>query len=363
MPNIFITGGTGFLGWNIVRLLLEDNSNNIFILAREKGDASAFSRIDALLKGAYKPDDALALKKRIHIIDGDITEDNLGIGPAELKEFTGKIDTIYHSAALCEFGVPYKKIRKINVDGTKNVLDFALDCRPEQFNHISTAAVVGRKGGKFYEADLDIGQEFNNTYEQTKFEAEKLIEEYRNKGLNISIFRPSVITGDSRTGEVTNFQMLYQPLHIFSLELYSEVPADPDVDFNLVPVDYVAKAIYMISSKAKDNNKAYHLLNSDWITFDVFLDSAARFFGFKKPRLIPVSKFDMAKLRGFSYKLLEQYIPYMNHEKVIFDTGNSQNALNGDEFRWPKTDESFLETLFRFCDESGYIKARTGVLR
>ncbi|PIP68073.1 MAG: hypothetical protein CO035_01900 [Candidatus Omnitrophica bacterium CG_4_9_14_0_2_um_filter_42_8] len=359
MENIFITGGTGFLGWDIAKNLLEDKNSRLYFLAREKSGLTAENRIIGLVKKDYGAGKAGDILDRVELIEGDITAPGLRIEKKLLGKLCKEIDVIYHSAALCEFGVTWDKIKIINVDGTKNVLEFAKKCiNLRNFNHISTVALAGNFSGVFYENYLDKNQRFNNTYERSKFEAEKLVRAYEKEGLKVSIFRPGIITGNYTTGYTTNFQMFYQFLHILSLELFDELPVNKDVKYGFSPVDYVAKAIGLIPYDV-ESGKIYHITNPNTISFNSFLDNASRYFGFKKPVLIPKDKYDYNKLSGFRKKLIDFYLPYMIHEKIDFDISNFSSAVNGSLFRWPKIDEEFLTNLFKFCDKIGYIKRKT----
>lgn len=364
MANIFITGGTGLLGWDIVKELLKKKDARLYLLARGRKGESARDRIKGLIKKSYQSAEKKAVSHRIEVIEGDISEKELGVAISRMNKLCKEIDTIYHSAALCEFGVPWERIKKINVYGTKNMLDFATRCRDsgqfKSFNYISTVAVIGTAGGVFHEDDLDIGQAFNNTYERSKFEAEKLIEKYRNKGLIISIYRPSIITGDSKTGETSAFQMLYQPLHVFSLGIFDEIPANRLAKYNLVPVDYVAKAVCLLSRGDNKGNKNYHLTNPNTVTLNSLLDTASSYFGFKKPKIIPEQKYDFKNLQGFRKKVIEPYIPYFSHKEVIFDTVNFNSAISAKSFSWPVMDKNILLRLFKYCADVGYIKKYKG---
>ncbi len=362
MKNIFITGATGFLGWDIVKNLLEKQDSMLYLLVRGKSDIGAKERITKLINKSYDKAKREGISERIKVVHGDTTKKDMGIKKSILDNLRKEIEAIYHCAALCEFGMPLEPIRKINVLGTRNVLDFALQCNEgnqfDCFHHISTVAVVGKFGGIFYEDSLDVGQGFNNTYEETKFEAEKLIGEYRHKGLSISIYRPSIITGDSKTGEVSNFQMFYQPLHIFSLGIFDEIPADRTLGYNLVPVDYVAQAIYLISSEKENNNRNYHLTNPNTIALDFLLEMASSYFGFQKPKLTLQQKFHFEDLKGFRRKVIDPYLPYFNHRTVVFDAENFDAAINGKDFRWPVIDKDLLLRLFKYCADAKYIRRR-----
>lgn len=358
MTNIFITGGTGLLGWDIVKELLKKKDTRLYLLARGRKGKSGQDRINGLIKKSYKGTERKAVSRRIQVIEGDITEKRLGIAMSCMNKLCKEIDTIYHSAALCEFGIPWERIKKINVYGTKNVLDFAMKCKKngqfKSLNYISTVGVAGKAKGIFYEDDLDVDQAFNNTYERSKFEAEKLVEKYRKKGLIVSVYRPSIITGDSKTGETSAFQTLYQPMHIFSLGIFDKIPANKLSEYNLVPVDYVAKAVCLLSSNG--SNKNYHLTNPNIITLDFLLDTASSYFGFKKPKLILEKKFNFVKLAGFKKRLIASFLPYFNYTEKVFDTVNFDKAMEDKFFLWPVINKKLLIRLFKYCADAKYIQ-------
>jgi nucleoside-diphosphate-sugar epimerase len=255
---------------------------------------------------------------------------------------------------------PWEALQTTNIEGTRNLLDFGMACMGraafQGVCHISTFAVAGTATGTFFEKSLDVGQKFNNDYERSKFEGEKLVATYREKGLPVSVFRPSIIVGNSKTGETRSFETLYKPLHFLSLGLYDQIPANPLTKFNLVPVDSTAEAIYKIVDQAGIANRTYHIVNRHEIDVQFLIQVASGVFGFKEPALIPAIQFDHSQLQGFRRKLLFPYLPYLNRDDTLWDSTEVQGALKNTSFEWPVMDEAMLEKLFRYCIAVGYIK-------
>lgn len=363
--TVFLTGGTGLLGSYILRKLLYHKNHTIgkiIVLCRGKTQKEAQRRVQQPLWGQLPLRQKRGLMSLLEVVRGDITQENLGLSKSVYKRLVKNITLVYHSAAICEFGIPLSVIRKSNVIGTKSVLDLALAAKKNGklkcVHHISTVAVSGDRTGIFYEKDLDLGQGFNNTYEQSKFEAEKVVEKYRKLGLPVAIYRPSIIVGDSKTGYTNNFKMLYQPLHLLCMEFYKALPARRNTLFSFVPVDYTAEAIVRISLDTKlKPNSTYHITNSNEISFGSFLDAASRHFKFCKPALIPYEDFSFKNYSPLQLDLIRPFLPYFNY-KQRFSAKNSKVALSKTKFQWPKIDEAFLKKLFKFCVESGFIRKK-----
>jgi len=348
------------LGRYLLREILSDEDIIATVLVRSKRGLNASQRFESVLKylygGKYK-----TMSSRVRVIEGEVDSPMLGLDSKTKQTLAKEIDEIYHSAAIAEFRIPLDIIRKSNVEGTKNLLEFALECkktgRLRRANHISTSYVAGICAGTFRESDLDIGQGFNNTYEQSKFEAELLANEYRKKGLEINIFRPSILIGESSTGKTNNFKMFYQPLHFFNYEIFDAIPANRDAKENLISVDVVTKQIWLIANMKDSVNKTFHIVNPSPITAGHFIDIASDFFGFHKPEFVPVENFDMRKLSNVQRLLIEPFIPYFNYN-ISFDRSNTDKWLNKISYECPIVDDETLIRLFKFCAESGYIKPK-----
>jgi len=367
MANIFITGATGFLGSLLIDEILSNTKDTVHALVRDKGVTPGRRRLISLLedlRGGKKLGEKT--KNRIKTYTGNITHNNLGLAAEAFKELAGNIDMMYHTAAATSLNSPLAKVRKANVEGTKNLLDFAALCaqkgRLKKVNHVSTAYVAGTKRCVFKESDLDIGQDFNNTYEQSKFEAEKLIHEYRKKGLDIDIFRPAIMMGRLKDGKTTNFKMFYQPLHFFSLELFERIPACEDSRANVINIDTVAKAIAKIAGAPNGKNMCYHIVSPNTPNFKFVLDVATDFFGFRKPGLVKLEDIDMrAEYSAIKRKMIEPYLPYFNYF-TEFTMENGKARLEKEGFEFPELDRKNLTRLFEYCAKTGFIKRKKNVV-
>ncbi|MGA1863893.1 MAG: SDR family oxidoreductase [bacterium] len=365
MKNILVTGGTGSLGWQLIRRLLNDDNIKVTLLVRSNGSVTAQNRVEALLRENYDIKKYNILKDRIDIIDGNIIKPNFGLTKKQIEKLSKEVTNIFHCAATTDFNLDYNEIKRVNLDGTKNILDFALLCMKnesfESVNHISTVAVSGKYQGIFYEDYLDKGQDFNNTYEKTKFEAEKLIQGYRSKGLNVNVFRPSIIVGDAKNGYTTNFKVVYQPIQIFSLGIYRQIPARGNTKYNIVPADYLSDAIYIIFINNLCPNQTFHMTNTHEVSGDFIFKTASEFFYYNDPERIPIEDFDMDKLKGFRRRLLSPYLPYLNQKGIFYDNTKAMHILKNSFFKWPEIDQEFLYTIFRFCIDRNFITPRNRI--
>ena len=194
MKTVFFTGFPGFLGSELLpRILARDGQLRAACLVQAKYAALARRRV--LETGDAHP----GLAERIDILEGDIARLGLGLeGAAELRE---SVSEIYHLAAVYDLTVGRDLAMRVNVSGTRHMLDFARACpRLQRFQYISTCYVSGTHAGPFCEDDLECGQGFHNFYEETKYLAEVEVQKEMRGGLPATIYRPAVVVGDSRTG-------------------------------------------------------------------------------------------------------------------------------------------------------------------
>lgn len=242
-----VTGGTGFIGRRVVSSILSrDDGSDVWILVRRES-LSRFERLAEHWGERAKP------------LVGDLTAPDLGLSEETLAEL-GPVDHVVHCGAVYDITADDDAQRAANVDGTKAVIDLALRV-DATLHHVSSIAVAGTFPGEYTEADFDVAQDLPTPYHQTKFEAEMLVRAA--PGLRHRIYRPAVVVGDSRTGEMDKID---GPYYFFGLlaklaALPSFTPMMlPDTGrTNIVPVDFVVEAVVAIMHVPDRDGQTFHL--------------------------------------------------------------------------------------------------------
>ena len=350
--TIFLTGATGLLGSYLLKILLE-NGHKVYVLARKQKDKNAKQRVVDILK--FWDHEVLKNSDKLVILEGDITKQDLDLNKKTIKLLQDEIGEVFHCAAITEFNRTLDSIRKTNVDGTRRILNLASRCKGlKKVNHISTAYVCGDHKGVFKEDDLDVGQKFNITYEQTKFEAEKVVEEFRKKDLWIDIFRPAFVLGESNTGKTPLFQNLFQAIHLWSLEIFDSFPAK-DVSFNIINIDTLSKSIFILNSHVRSKNMNYHPFGSQSISLEKIIDIASEFVGFKKPQLVNFDELNKNKLTAAQKRLLQNNIFSFN-PYVALDSTKTNRILQKYGFNFPVVTKKMILNLLEYAIDVNYIK-------
>src|SRR5271156_1688688 len=278
---ILVTGATGFLGVQLVRELLERKPNaTLALLIRNGAGQSAQQRADSFVP--------LMDRSRVQVFAGDVSQPNCGLDAATYRRLSAETTRVIHSAATVRFDHSLDGARRINVEGTRHILDFAGGARElRSFAYVGTAYVAGERSGLIRENELAVGQSYRNTYEQTKAEAEALVRS-RLSSIPGVILRPSIIVGDSRTGVTSSFKMLYWPLKIYSRRLWRTVPGFSDAVLDIVPVDYVARAVTQLTFDENALGATVHLCAGPRgsATIERVARRAAEYFKVREPRYV-----------------------------------------------------------------------------
>jgi thioester reductase-like protein len=343
--TIFLTGATGLVGSYLLKVLLE-NGHKVYALARSKNNKSAKERVFDVLN-FWDKDVLRNNHENLFTLEGDITKENLGLANKG-RILISEVEEIFHCAAVVDFNRSLGDIRKVNVHGAKNVLEIALNLKKEgkliKINHMSTIYVCGDYKGQFSELDLEKGQNFLTTYEQSKFEAEILVAEYRNKGLWVDTFRLPLIIGDSTTGKTTTFQGFYQMLQLWILEIFEIFPGK-EITVNISPVDILAKCIVSINNSCLKINENYHIFGQQVISLDEVLDALHTLKEFEKPKLVVFSQFNQSNLTSVQKTILKNNI-YFLKRTAVFISDMTNVTLDNSGFRFPEiTREGLLALL------------------
>ena len=255
--GVLLTGATGFVGMELLARYLERTNRPVYALVRAVSDRDAAARLERTLVSLFGGGHPYG--KRVVAVRGDVASRRLGLGDRR-NQLAERVSEIVHGAASVSFELGLDDLRAINVEGTRRVLEFAERCQARgglrRLSHISTAYVAGEHTGCFSEDDLDVGQCFRNAYEQSKFEAERLVARAQ---LPVTVLRPSIVVGERTSGWTASFNVLYWPLRAFSRGTYVALPARRNAPVDVVPVDYVADAIFALAQAPEAEGGTYHL--------------------------------------------------------------------------------------------------------
>jgi thioester reductase-like protein len=300
--GVFLTGATGFLGMELLARFLQHTDRRVYALVRAADERQARARVQRTLADLFGPVHPYA--DRVVALRGDIAQVHMGMA-ASVDGLAERVSEIVHCAAAVSFELPLEQAREINVDGTRRVLEFAERCHARgtlrRMSYISTAYVAGEHQGCFSEDDLDHRNGFRNSYEQSKFEAECLVHRSRHS-LPITVFRPSIIVGERDSGWTASFNVLYWPLRAFARGTYVALPGRQDAPVDVVPVDYVADAVFALSQTRQAEGATFHLTASpEASSVGRLIELATSFFRRRVPWLV-----DPAVYRRVVHPLLIQ---------------------------------------------------------
>jgi long-chain acyl-CoA synthetase len=351
--TIFLTGSTGLVGRHLLSLILNNSDAHLVLLIR----GNAKQRFEHLLSSLIPdPEKHRQAKKRVTVVKGNLTSDRFGLSVASFEKLSNRVTHIIHSAASVKFDIQQEDAYKINIYGTKNVINLAKNAYKNgnlnHYGHISTAYVSGKREGIIYESELNQGQAFSNIYEKTKCESESLVKNMMNH-LPVSIYRPSVIVGDSNNGFTTAFNVLYAPIRLIYEGKLKYLCGYKPIPLDVVPIDFVSRAIYHIFLQRNDSiGKTFHITagQKNCITVGEIIDYSVDYFNALRGseeipavRFIAPDKFKslVDKSSRLNQKLLNiasLYAPYLEIKRT-FDRTNTEKSLYGTGITTPNLGE------------------------
>ncbi len=351
--TVLITGATGIMGcWVLGEAL--DRGYDPIVLMRDTDLDHARERLAAVL-GLVQRSQCV---DRVKIVRGDTREPDLGLTSDTVTNLRTSLGGMIHCAACTTFD-PRRdgELWNTNVGGVANVLRF-LQGTGIPLYHVSTAYVAGKRTGRALETELNINQEFNNTYERSKCESEQLVHLAIDKGsVQAAIFRPGILVGAGDGGRISQFLNFYQFLRFIDYAGNTKlkcngrlrVKANPVSTKNLVPVDWSAKALWHIIEAEGPSSKTYHLTNPKPLTHGSLKNWVCQQLGVHEIVFVERLSGSLTPLEAAANASLRLYQGYMQSEPC-FDRSNTDQALGG-AFPFPKVDAELCVKLLQFARE------------
>ncbi|MDX1497686.1 MAG: SDR family oxidoreductase, partial [Salinisphaeraceae bacterium] len=359
--NYFVTGATGFIGRFVVERLLKREDAKVFVLVRE-GSEEKFEALRQQLGAA---------KTKLVAVPGDITKPGL-VKAADFKKLKGKVDHIYHLAAVYDMNMDDATGDLINNEGTRNVVNFANEIGGDvSLQHVSSVAIAGGHWvGNFTEKMFDEGQDVSHPYFRTKFESEKIVREECQ--VPWRVYRPGAVVGSSETGEMDKADGPYY-FFPFIKQIRNKVPKWlPLIGIEggtlpLAPVDYVADAMVEIAHQDGHDGKAFFLVqkphDSVGRVLEIFFD-AAHGPGFAKkfhlptlPNIVDVGLRQTQKALPLDIAMRQMSkaigIPLSTlgfiRNQAVFDDSQTRAALKGTGIKCPQL-KDYADKLWEYWE-------------
>jgi thioester reductase-like protein len=353
--RILLTGATGLLGRYLLRDLVA-SGRLVSVLVRDARATAAAERV-AELTALWSERLAKPLPAPV-VLAGDLRCPGLGLGAAD-RRWAASHAAVVHAAASVVFrATPDGEPESTNVLGTRRLTELCRSLAVGELHHVSTAFVCGDRADPVREDELDCGQNFHNAYERSKFEAERHVRS--DPGLRVTVYRPSVIIGDSRTGYTSTYQGIYPFLELgtrlarpgggrpdAARALPLRLPLTGDEPRDLVPVDWVARAVVHIANRPRHHGRTYHLVAGRPVPVRRVKEVAEEVLGIGGVEFAgPDGPADPTALEQLFLEHVREYLPYLQGDPV-FDARNSRAALR--RLPPPAIDRALLARVIAFA--------------
>lgn len=364
LGNVLLTGANGFIGIHILYELLYNSTSKIHCFVRGDSLNHSIDRLDSTFNFYFGLSIKPFLGNRLEVYNGHIVEENFKLSSKVLDFLSKDVDTIIHTAAIVKHYGNFEQFKKTNIDGTRHIAEFAYN-NHKRLIHISSISVSGNylvkqnnKNVNFSENDLYIGQHYtNNVYVNSKFDAEKIIYSYMEKGLTAEVLRIGILSGRYLDGffqkNISENAFYGRIKSLVDLHCVSKEMLKQKIEFT--PVDLCAKAIILLASSKIAENKVYHLFNSNLYTIKEVLDVLEKFN--INIDVIPEDEFEEKILNiskdenaNKTLKAIINDISIGEKSGLALDYGftvniqsdYTQKYLSTFNFNWPKNDFVYL---------------------
>ncbi|HEV2578985.1 MAG TPA: thioester reductase domain-containing protein [Acidobacteriaceae bacterium] len=364
LKQVLLTGGTGFIGPFLIKSLLEQTSAKIYVLVRASTDEQAIQRLRAAMQSMGPCSHVLMqmFESRVIPLCGDLGQPSLGLTPDAWDFLAQEVDAVFHNGATVNYLFNYDRMRDANVLGTNEVLRFAFEGRPKEFNYVSTTFVFGwAVKSTLWETDFNENMELLDFgYSQTKWVAEQVVADARSKGLSTRIFRPALVS-PSVSGGGNNFDIA---VRLVAFMVNHGIGVDTLNQVSFVPADIVANNIVSISSTAGTANKTFHVVRDDYanmmdITSLITKSTGRQFEIFSLPEFIP-ELIRRCRKEDLLFPLLDFLVNSVDNISAMefkrYDNSTYQAAR--DASAWGKPDPSLEDTvngILKFMHRKGII--------
>jgi thioester reductase-like protein len=346
---VLLTGFPAFQARSLLEELLRPDrgdrgSTFVHAVVQPKSLARARDALDAL---------PLEQRGRVNLIEGDAAAMDLGLSGAELRALAGEVDRIHHAANVSYLGADRKTAEHVNIDAVREVLELARMCKGlRSLVMHSTAAVAGDREGVILEEELKAGQSFRNVVEETRARGERLLRAAMDK-VPIVVLRPSIVVGNSTTGEIDRFDgpyLLFVLLLTAPPDFALPLPGRGDAPLPLVPVDYVARAACAIGRNPRAVGRTFHLVDPLPLPARRVFELVAEAGGRRSPRGFIPTNFAHTLLRAPGLERFARnprgLLSTLGAD-VTFDARGTTELLRGTDIRCPPI-ESYVGRLVEY---------------
>jgi thioester reductase-like protein len=362
--HVLLTGGTGFIGPFLIKSLLEQTRAKIYVLVRASDDDQGRQRLKSAMESMGPCGSGLMhmFEARVIPICGDLGQPNLGLTQSVWDFLANEMDAVFHNGATVNYLFNYDRMRDANVLGTNEVLRLSFEGKPKDLNYVSTTFIFGwAVKSVLLETDGNENMELLDFgYSQSKWVAEKVVEDARNKGLSVRIFRPALVS-PSVTGGGNNFDIA---VRLVAFMVNHGIGVDTLNQVSFVPADIVANNIVAISTTPGTENQTYHVVRDDYsnmldITELITKSTGRQFEIFNISEFVP-ELIRRCRKEDLLFPLLDFLVGSVDNISAMefkrYDSSSYQAARDASE--WGKADPSLEDTvsgILKFMHRKGII--------